>query len=134
MIKQLAHICIHTSDLDATSRFYFEGLGLERGYEFIKNDELFGYYIRLGNNTFIEVFTGEPGAEGNIPHFAIEVEDIDAVINRLREYGYEAGDKSFGGDHAWQAWTTDPSGVRIEFHQYTENSLQLTGGTCMVDW
>jgi len=134
MIKQLAHICIHTTDLDATAHFYGDGLGLERGYEFIKDGKLFGYYIKLGNNTFIEVFSGEPGVEGNIRHVAIEVEDIDAVISRLRAHGYEAGNKSFGGDQAWQAWTTDPSGVRIEFHQYTENSLQLTGGTCLVDW
>jgi len=134
MIKQLAHICIHTRDLDATSRFYFEGLGLERGYEFIKDEMLFGYYIKLGNNTFIEVFSGEPGPEGNISHFAVEVEDIDAVIQRLRTHGYEVGEKSFGGDHAWQAWTADPNGVRIELHQYTESSLQLTGGTCIVDW
>ena len=134
MIKQLAHVCINTNDLDATSRFYFEGLGLEQGYEFIKNNERFGYYIKLGNDTFIEVFTGEPGCAGNISHFAIEVDDINGVITRLRQHGYEVGDSSLGGDHSWQAWTTDPNGVRIEFHQYTEKSFQLTGGICAVDW
>ncbi len=77
MIKQLAHICIYTADLDATSRFYFEGLGLERGYEFIKDGALFGYYIKLGNDTFIEVFKGEPGGAGNINHVAIQVDDMD---------------------------------------------------------
>ena len=134
MIKHLAHICIYSSDLDATSRFYFEGLGLERGYEFIKNGELFGYYIKLGNDTFIEVFKGEPGGAGNINHVAIQVDSLDGVINRLKGHGYEIGEKSFGADHSWQAWTTDPSGVRIEFHEYTKKSLQLTGGRCMVTW
>lgn len=134
MIKQLAHICIHTADLDATSRFYFEGLDLERGYEFIKDGELFGYYIKLGHDTFIEVFKGEPSGAGNINHVAIQVDDMDGVIARLKTHGYEVGEKSFGGDHAWQAWTTDPNGVRIEFHEYTEKSLQLTGGRCNVTW
>ncbi len=134
MIKQLAHICIHTVDLEATARFYQEGLGLERGFEFIKDGDLFGFYVKLGNGTFIEVFKGDPGVVGNINHIAIQVEGIDAVIGRLRDHGYEVGDKSLGADHSWQAWTADPNGVRIEFHEYTQESMQLVGGTCVVDW
>jgi len=134
MIIQLAHVCIHTRNLDETSRFYFEGLGLERGYEFIKDGELFGYYVNVGGNTFIEVFKGEPAGEGTLSHFALQVDDIDQIIARLRTHGYEASDKLLGNDHAWQSWTTDPSGVRIELHEYTPKSLQLTGGQCAVTW
>ena len=134
MITQLAHLCIHSNDLDATARFYFEGLGLERGFEFIRDGELFGYYIQLGNNTFIEVFMGDPGGVGNINHLAIETDDLDAVIDRLKEHGYETGEKVLGADDSWQAWTEDPNGVRIEFHEYTPTSFQLSGGTCIVDW
>lgn len=134
MIRQLAHICIHTVDLDATARFYESGLGLERQIDFIKDGELFGYYIKLGNDTFIEVFKGDPGTSGNINHVAIQVDDMDTVIERLRAHGYEVGDKEMGADRAWQAWTADPNGVRIEFHEYTPESLQLTGGTCDVNW
>ena len=134
MIKHLAHVCIHSTDLNETARFYFEGLGLERGFEFSKDNALFGYYINLGENTFIEVFKGEPGVEGNIRHLAIEVDDMDETILRLRKHGYEVGDKTLGADHSWQAWTADPDGVKIEFHEYTQDSLQLTGGTCLVDW
>lgn len=134
MIKQLAHICIHTADLEATARFYQEGLGLERGFEFAKDGNLFGFYIKLGSDTFIEVFKGDPGVVGNINHIAIQTDDIDAVMGRLRDHGYEVGDKSLGADHSWQAWTADPNGVRIEFHEYTPESMQLVGGTCVVDW
>ena len=134
MINQLAHICIHSRDLEETGRFYFGALGLEKGFEFIKDDALFGYYIQLGNNTFIEVFQGDPGGVGNINHIAIQTDDIDAVIERVKEHGYDIGEKSLGADHSWQVWTADPSGVRIEFHQYTPESMQLIGGTCPVDW
>ena len=134
MITQLAHICIYSNDLEETARFYCGALGLEQGFEFIKDDALFGYYIQFGNNTFIEVFLGDPGEIGNIKHIAIQTDDMDAVIARVREHGYEIGEKTFGADHAWQVWTTDPNGVQIEFHQYTPQSLQLTGGTCKVDW
>ncbi len=134
MIKQLAHICIHTTDLEATARFYQDGLGLERGFEFTKDGDLFGFYVKLGKDTFIEVFKGDPGVVGNINHIAIQTDDINAVIDCLRNHGYEVGDKTLGTDHSWQAWTADPNGVRIEFHEYTQESMQLIGGTCVVDW
>lgn len=132
MIKQLAHLCIHTKDLAATSHFYCDILGLERGFDFTKEGELFGFYLKLGRNTFIEVFTGDPGPEGNIKHVAFEVERLDNLIFKLRAHGVDVKDKQLGGDHAWQTWISDPNGVRIELHEYTATSLQKVGGT--VRW
>jgi len=134
MITRLAHICIHTHDLVETERFYCDTLGLEKGFVFMKDEALFGFYIKLGNNSFIEVFKGDPGSVGNINHLAIETDDIDQVIKNLRSNGFEATDKKLGGDNTWQSWTEDSNGVRIEFHQYTEKSLQFRGGICEVDW
>ena len=134
MIRQLAHICIHSNDLTETSRFYIEALGLEKGFDFIKDGELIDYYIKLGNDTFIEVFKGDPGTPGNINHLAIQADDMDAVIQRIKQHGYKIGEKALGADNSWQAWLEDPNGIRIEFHQYTEKSLQLTGGECIVKW
>ena len=134
MIKQLAHICIHTTDLDETLRFYTEILGLETAFDFQKDGAPFGYYIKLGQDTFIEVFQGEPGEVGNINHMAIEVEDMDGLIGRIRSHGVDIGEKNLGADHSWQVWVTDPNGVRIEFHEYTPKSMQLVGGTCVVNW
>ena len=134
MIIQLAHLCIFTQDLAATSKFYFETLGLKQGFEFQKEGRRFGYYVKLGGNTFIEVFQGDPGTIGNIQHLAIEVDDIDAVIEALAAQGYPVGEKKLGADGTWQVWCDDPNGVRIEFQQYTDNSLQRIGGICQADW
>ncbi|NKB67481.1 MAG: VOC family protein [Candidatus Latescibacteria bacterium] len=135
MIKQLAHLCIHSLDLEKTRWFYCDVLGAEVTFDFDKNGSLFGYYFKLGGSTFLEVFQGEPGdANGNIKHICLEVEDIDCVVAALKENGVEVTDKKLGGDHSWQAWTADPNGVRIEFHQYTKESMQLVGGTCPVTW
>ena len=133
MIKQLAHLCISARDLGETERFYCDTLGLEKGFEFQRGGEVLGFYLKCGSNTFIEVFQGNPGTVGNINHFCLETEDIDAVIAALRAAGYEATDKELGADHSWQSWTTDPNGVRIEFHHYTPDSLQENGGVCHVD-
>lgn len=134
MIKQLAHLCIHTGDLDGTENFYLDALGLEPGFNFERAGRRFGFYLKLGAGTFIEVFEGERNAPGTIDHFAIEVDDLDAVIARLRRHGIEVTEKKLGADHSWQAWLADPNGVRIELHEYTPESLQRLGGTCVVDW
>jgi catechol 2,3-dioxygenase-like lactoylglutathione lyase family enzyme len=133
-ITQLAHICIHSSDLELTRRFYTQALGLEIAFAFEKDGEPFGFYIKVGNATFIEVFEGDPGPVGNINHVAIQVTDLDALLAQIRAAGFEAGEKSLGADHSWQAWVTDPNGIRIEFHEYTPESLQLVGGKCIVNW
>lgn len=41
--------------------------------------------------------------------------------------------KRLGGDGAWQAWITDPSGVRIELMQYSEDSSQFSGKPVNLD-
>jgi catechol 2,3-dioxygenase-like lactoylglutathione lyase family enzyme len=134
MITQLAHICINSPDLELTERFYTKGLGFSIGFRFEKQGKPFGFYVKAGNMTFIEVFKGDPGKVGNINHVAIQVSDIDGLIARIRDAGFEVGDKAMGADNSWQAWATDPSGVRIELHEYTPQSMQVAGGICKVNW
>jgi len=134
MIRQLAHICIHTLDLDQTLRFYTDVLGMEKGFDFERKGEPHGYYLKLGGRTYIEVFPGDPGEVGNINHVAFEVDDMDGLMVRIREQGVDIGEKKLGADHSWQVWLTDPNGIRIELHEYTPDSLQLVGGTCHVNW
>lgn len=134
MIKQLAHICIHSRDLEKTEAFYVDGLGMQRFFDFHRDGEWFGFYLKAGSNTFIEVFRGEPGAAGTIHHVALEVEDMDALLERLEANGITATARKLGADQSWQAWLEDPDGVKIELHEYTRDSSQLTGKACIVDW
>ena len=121
LITQLAHLCIHTTDLEKTKWFYCDVLGAELAFDFDKKGSLFGYYLKFGANTFLEVFGGDAGAtDGNIKHMCLEVEDIDRLAEVLKENGIEVTGKHLGGDNAWQVWAEDPNGVRIEFHQYTD--------------
>ena len=61
-----------------------------------------------------------------------EVGDIDEVSRRLKADGHEVTDKKLGSDQSWQIWTTDPGGVKIEFHEYTAKSSQVTGRDCVL--
>ena len=136
MIKGLAHVCINAADLGLTERFYCSGLGFKKVFEFIRGGEIIGFYLAVAEHTFIEVFRKDEvqaKAKGPISHVCFEVSDIDQVNRRLKSEGYEVTDKKLGSDQSWQSWTTDPGGVRIEFHQYTEQSSQITGRNCRLD-
>lgn len=135
MLVRLAHVCIETTDLEATETFYRQ-LGAQRRFEFRNLDEmLIGMYMYFGQDTFIElVLVAEPRVEGSINHFALQVEDIDRAREQLLNAGIETSDKELGVDQTWMITCRDPNGVYIELHQYTEQSLQHRGGTCHLDY
>ena len=109
---------------------------MKKGFEFLKDGKLFGFYLETGENTYIEVFqSGEFDCNRPlIHHLCLEVDDLDAVIADVRSKGGEITDKKMGGDKSWQAWMRDPAGVNIELMQYTAESSQFTGNPCIVDW
>lgn len=136
MFKCVAHVCIGANDLRAAERFYVDLLGLDKAFEFFRAGQRIGFYLKVGETTFLEVFaTDEAAAEGRSPikHFCLEVEDLDAVISKMNESGIEVSAKLLGADQAWQAWITDPSGIRIELMQYTDTSTQFSGRPVILD-
>jgi catechol 2,3-dioxygenase-like lactoylglutathione lyase family enzyme len=136
MLKSIAHVCIAATDLAATEQFYCSGLGCRKVFDFVRRGERIGFYLAVGNTTFIEAFrhdTVDTKAKAPIQHMCLEVDDIDDMSCRLKSCGYQVTDKKLGADQSWQTWTADPSGVRIEFHQYTPQSSQITGQNCALD-
>ncbi|MCY4071668.1 MAG: VOC family protein [Chloroflexi bacterium] len=136
MIKRLAHICIGAADLERTEQFYVDLLGMEIAFEFMRGDERIGFYLKAGGTSFIEVFAERESLKdgrASLKHFCLEVEDIDALIAKLTAQGIDVSRKKLGADNAWQAWITDPNGLRIELMQYSEHSAQFTGEPVMLD-
>lgn len=137
MIKQIAHICIGATDLAASEHFYCEVLGLPKKFRFIKEGRESGFYADVGNGNYIEVFAQDVVDQGSKPllkHMCLEVESIDEAIRRISAAGVEISPKKLGSDRSWQAWITDPSGIRIELHEYTPESSQFTGRDCIMTW
>ena len=135
MIKAIAHICISTKDLHETEMFYCECLGLSKKFHFVRDGNVFGYYLQINESNFIEVFKADTVSSETKPlvkHFCLEVDDIDKTIKEIRDCGVTITDKKMGRDNSWQAWLTDPNGVRIELHQYTDKSSQVTENDCVM--
>jgi catechol 2,3-dioxygenase-like lactoylglutathione lyase family enzyme len=129
-------VCIAARDLAATEKFYCSGLGFKKGFDFIRKGEIIGFYLEVAKKTYIEVFRQDEidkNAKAPILHLCFETPDVDEVSRRLVARGYEVTKKILGADQSWQIWTADPSGVKIEFHQYTPQSTQVTGKDCVLD-
>lgn len=129
MITGLAHVCFIVSDLEKSMAFYQDVLGLTPAFDFVNEEgKRYGYYLHLGERTFIELFSGQLAerAEGQpFRHICLEVNDIQATAAAIRAKGVEVTEIKTGKDHSYQAWITDPDGNRIELHHYTPESKQI---------
>jgi len=147
MIKQLAHLCLKTSRLEAMTAFYCEILGATVRFRYRnKAGETAGCYFAFGANTFIEVFdhadahrrsqSAKPLAPLEEPldpwlmrynHFCLQVEDLDGYAALIESRGAVVTGRKTGNDRSRQAWLKDPDGNLIELQEYTAESRQLTG-------
>ena len=58
-------------------------------------------------------------------HFCFEVDDIFTTVERVRSAGYPIDiEPKQGADLNWQAWVTDPNGIRIELMKIEPESPQ----------
>ncbi len=136
-IRSLAHVCLKTTDLDATAEFYCGALGFTRQFDFVRGGKVVGFYLKAANETFIEVFDAAevlPAEKQVLNHFCLEVDDIRALREALVARGLAPGELKVGCDQTPQFWMKDPNGLALEFQQYTERSAQRVGGPVEVTW
>jgi catechol 2,3-dioxygenase-like lactoylglutathione lyase family enzyme len=89
----LAHICIYTADLKKSEKFYTELLFFSKVYETVvqhTNETNINYLlITLGNCTIELLETKNqpiPSIAGIIDHIAIQVKNIEMIVNHLKGY------------------------------------------------
>ena len=135
MITNIAHNAVTVADMEASLRFYTEGLGFRKAFEIPNPDtgEPWIVYLNICPGQFLELFYG--GTEQNpwrnehigFNHFCFEVDDIHTAVEQVRQAGYPIDiEPKQGADLNWQAWVTDPNGVRIELMKIDPNSPQAT--------
>ncbi|MEH6592882.1 MAG: VOC family protein [Halioglobus sp.] len=139
MIVGLHHVAIGVSDFDKALKFYTEGLGFEvvQQSEF-DNDPLANQAIGLdaakakmamlkAPNAFVELWQySNPAPEDlrsracdyGYPHFALQVDDIQAEYDRLKTHGMEfVGEVVHFDDVASAIYGRDPCGNIIELYE-----------------
>jgi catechol 2,3-dioxygenase-like lactoylglutathione lyase family enzyme len=136
-IASLAHVCLKTTNLDATADFYCGALGMKRVFDFTKKGKIVGFYMKASNETFIEVFLADEVEKIDkqvLSHFCLQTDSIEGLRKTLVERGYAPGEIKLGADNSFQFWMKDPNGMDFEFHQYTDQSSQATGRDVEVNW
>lgn len=136
-IKSVAHVCLKTTDMKATQDFYIGALGLEKRFDFLRKGKIIGFYMKTGNETFVEVFLAdeiEKIGKQPLNHFCLETGDLKALHARIKECGYAPRDIKLGSDGTPQFWMQDPNGMELEFQEYVDISAQKTGKDVEVNW
>ena len=120
----LGHVAIYTADIDQSIAFYEKiGGGLKNQASIQTPDgEKKLALVDFGGVTLelIQAPTPMPLTEGNIPHFAVYVDDVDAAAADIRAAGVDTFltpqkkvlPTLFGGLENW--FFTGPSGEQIE--------------------
>jgi len=107
------HDSVNVDDLEKAVDFYVGILGLS-----VRDDRpnlpVPGTWLDAGAQQLHLVQGEAPTGLGQ--HFALLVEDLDAVAGELRDKGFTVGGPMPVGE-ARQAFVTDPSGNLVELHQ-----------------
>ena len=135
MITGIAHNAVTVRDMQESLRFYTEALGFRKAFDIDRpeNREPWIVYLSIAPGQFLELFYG--GSEDNpwrdsligFNHFCFEVDDIFQTVEHVRGAGYPIDiEPKQGADMNWQAWVTDPNGIRIELMKIDPRSPQAT--------
>jgi catechol 2,3-dioxygenase-like lactoylglutathione lyase family enzyme len=128
-IKDILHVAIKTMDLDATTHFYMEVLGLKLDPQRPPTVPAPGVWLDF-KDTQIHVIAGPKAygetnpntyGGGNIDHMAVRAVGYDAWRAHLEKHrcDYRQNDvKSLG---QWQIFARDPNGIVIELQFIVAN-------------
>ncbi|MDR0876964.1 MAG: VOC family protein [Treponema sp.] len=131
MLTGIAHLALTVKDMDRAKDFYCRALGLKEVFEFNKPDtgEPWIVYLHLDKSQFVELFyngkTDNPwnSSYRGFNHICFEVDDIHKSADQIKKAGYKIDQEpKVGIDKNWQAWVTDPDGVRVELMQISPES------------
>ena len=131
MITRIAHSAVTVRDMDLSLKFYTEALGLTQAFTIPEPDTGAPWivYLNVCPGQFIELFydgsVENPWRPEHIGfnHICFEVDDIHAAARRVKDAGFALdAEPKRGVDLNWQAWTTDPNGVRVELMQIDPRS------------
>ena len=113
-LRGLHHVQVNVADVDEAVAFYM-ALGMTR-----RSDRpdfgIDGAWLNVGDQQLHIIAAGTPTDLGQ--HYALEVDDLDAVILALRDRGISVGEPgALGAGLPRQTSLHDPAGNRIELRE-----------------
>jgi len=115
----VVHTAMWVSDLETTTTFYEEVLGLSVSREFEGADGVVNYFLCGDSETELQ-FKYDPEAERDVSpsgfaHTALTVEDLDSTLDRVANSEGSVNDGPMTIEGGRVAFCEDPDGYGIEF-------------------
>ena len=117
-VQGINHLAFATGKYDEMMRFYTQTLGFPEAFS---NRDASGQpsltYLQISRSTFIELMPAGANRTPGFTHFGIHVDDVNAVVARLKERGINAGPPRTIGSGSLTVGVTDPDGNRLELSE-----------------
>ncbi|MBP6821221.1 MAG: VOC family protein [Acidobacteria bacterium] len=115
------------SNIEASVRFYVEGLGFRMTKQWIEDGKLRWCWLEIGDAALMLQEFCKQGHHANTPAEKLGVgvsicficEDALAIYREIKSRGIQAS-KPFVGNGMWVISMTDPDGYRLDFESYTD--------------
>ena len=124
-IVALNHVAISVADYAAATRFYAKQMGFREAFSFREaNGDPYFTYFQISRDTFLEVMQATPARPAGCPHFGLEVQNLDAVVEQLKQRGVDVRPPSLSprtGTRIAQA--VGPGGINMELLEMGPASL-----------
>ncbi len=136
--RRLGHIVLGTPTPDKAYAFFFDGLGFKVSDQVLKGVATFGRIEQDHHNLLIH-----PGPTSYINHYALEMDDIDAVgkagqavLDERKDANVVGVGRHFLGSNIFW-YLTDPSGTMFEFFSDIDQIIDDEAwerDNCRRDW
>ena len=124
-VIMLNHVGIAVDNMDESLTFYTETMGFEEAFSITNAEGQVGLaYLRVSENTFVELSRANENTTPGLSHFGVQVTDIETVKAMYESRGASPTDTRSGRTNAILSDIFDPQGVRIELSEYPPESLQ----------
>ena len=124
-IVGLNHVAISVADYAAATNFYAKQMGFREAFSFREADGTpYFTYFQISRDTFLEVMQATPVRPAGCPHFGLEVQNLDSMIEQLKQRGVDVRAASLSprtGTRIAQA--IGPGGINMELLEMGPDSL-----------
>jgi catechol 2,3-dioxygenase-like lactoylglutathione lyase family enzyme len=117
-VTGLDHYALLTSDVEKTTRFYTEVVGLEVGF---RPELTFqGVWLYAGGQPIVHIISGKPipsRETGAVDHLALKATgDVNAALEKIRAQGILYTMRVLERTGVTQVFFRDPDGVGVELN------------------
>ena len=114
-VQWLDHYNIAPRDLEATTRFYTEIIGLTNGYR--PPFGVPGAWLYCGDRAVVHLLplaSAQDGSTGRLDHIAFWASDLPKTVENLRRHDCKFQIRTIASAGIHQLFVRDPDGIQVE--------------------